>query len=521
MSLHTTWVKTTPANSGQDHLATRAICEVLYIQLLPGITNVTDRARYYTLYPWLLWVMDQETVPLDERVPWFRRADCLLTLIALRHGAEDDHSRAVIGSSTLVKALRAAEQEDAPITLSDWARTDNHEQRYFASQRGGLGQYYLGPLEALGVVGRTDGGGLTWSTSHGRKLAEAVDATVDRARFARCVREDRVTLQDLDAMHGLCLCGLAADGPERDAVVDLMWRGDPARRDALGLILSLADQLPGEMHVDVPRFRGATVTGALPNGEPWRLPDALAPARARWEVYQRAEWLSLAVQGLFWATLVEACRCDRELRTLDAFGDLAVDAFGAHLGLDGATPIDEAVERVCAALPPAHAWTDPGHEHRLAHRIFDAPSSTEVARDAMHLLLAMIGRSPLERGFAGLEVSPRHLEQYPVNLISLHHRRAVWSGKTLLAVLHDLVTTWGVRLHERVALRKLRYQLNDTFQVRRTDDGSLVVVARPKPAFGNPRIAQAVRMLHDFGALDRATHRPTLLGQRLLESLHG
>ncbi|MEQ1503199.1 MAG: hypothetical protein ABMB14_13260 [Myxococcota bacterium] len=512
MSLETTWLKTTTLNRGQDHLGTRAVCEILYIQLLPGITNVTDRGRYYTLYPWLLWAMDREEVPPDERVAWFRRADCLLTLIALRHGAGEDHSRSAVGSEKLVKALRTAVESGGRITLSTWARTDEHTDRYFANQRGGLGQYYLGPLEALSVVGRGDGG-LTWSTTYGRRFAEAVDAPVDRTRFVQCVSRDAVDLEDLDALRGLCLCGL--DGAEREALSELMW-ADGARRNSLGLILALADQLPTGARLDLPTFRGATVSGVLPDGARWQLSTGLARARQRWEVYQRSEWLSVAIQGLFWATLKEAQRSEHELRSFAAFGDLAVERFGGQLGLDDARPFDEAVAQVCAGLPDPEEWTDEQHEHQRAHRIVRVPSPAEVARDAVHLLLAMVGRSPLAAGFAGVEVAPRQLEQYPVNLVTLHHRRAIWSGKPVREVLHDLVTTWGVRLHERVALRKLRYQMNDTFQVRRTEEGSLVVEGVPLPVFGSPRFDQAVRMLQDLGALDRRTRRPTALGARLL-----
>ena len=88
-SVITTWVKPLQTIKGLDHLGVRAPCENLYAQLVPGITNVTDRARYYSFYPWLIWAFEQHEGSLKKK-PFFytlRRAECLLTLIGARHSS--------------------------------------------------------------------------------------------------------------------------------------------------------------------------------------------------------------------------------------------------------------------------------------------------------------------------------------------------------------------------------------------------------------------------------------------------
>lgn len=47
------WLKSSKVN-GLDQLGIQVISIALYSDLLPGITNVTDRVRYYSFYPWLL-----------------------------------------------------------------------------------------------------------------------------------------------------------------------------------------------------------------------------------------------------------------------------------------------------------------------------------------------------------------------------------------------------------------------------------------------------------------------------------
>ncbi|RYF46244.1 MAG: hypothetical protein EOO27_39800, partial [Comamonadaceae bacterium] len=92
MDVTTGWVKPPLAIGGLDHLGTQGPCLQIYSQLLPGITNVTDRARYYSLYPWLVWSFEPRFPGADaaQFIEFFRRADCLFSLIAERHGRVTD-----------------------------------------------------------------------------------------------------------------------------------------------------------------------------------------------------------------------------------------------------------------------------------------------------------------------------------------------------------------------------------------------------------------------------------------------
>lgn len=95
-------------------------CINIYGQLLPGITNVTDRARYYSFYPWFFWFGDKNypNPTWDFIIDRFRRADCLFTLIAARHSkklneGEDLHGISMVGRDTLVPVLDVLEKGEA------------------------------------------------------------------------------------------------------------------------------------------------------------------------------------------------------------------------------------------------------------------------------------------------------------------------------------------------------------------------------------------------------------------------
>src|SRR5690348_18237342 len=63
---------------GLDHLGIEVVSANIYGALLPGLTNVTDRARYYSFYPWVLHRYAQSSPPVPDRkawLTWFRQLE--------------------------------------------------------------------------------------------------------------------------------------------------------------------------------------------------------------------------------------------------------------------------------------------------------------------------------------------------------------------------------------------------------------------------------------------------------------
>src|SRR5260370_34652191 len=90
-AVQTDWVSPAKAITGRDHLAVQAVSEHLYTGLLPGLTNVTYRARCYLFYPWFVSAFDQRSKKkgAEEFVRAFRRAECLRTLIGIVHELDE------------------------------------------------------------------------------------------------------------------------------------------------------------------------------------------------------------------------------------------------------------------------------------------------------------------------------------------------------------------------------------------------------------------------------------------------
>jgi hypothetical protein len=547
MSVVTAWIKPAQEIVGRDHLAARAPCENIYAQLLPGITNVTDRARCYSFYPWLVWAIEQRYAPLtmEKFVQLVRRADCLFTLIGAWHGSQtgDDeggHGAALVGRNTLLNVLGLI-QDGQPQKLSTYAITDDTPQRYFKHRLGGLGQYYLGTFYQLGILAGSPRAVVKYTPQRGEPLAEAFDAGVDRDGFFDALEADEISEETLEHLQRFCPCHLPANPAEHALLLDLFFnRGDTFyeaagmhRRATLGLLLDLAAHFeteePDYESWHVGDFRACVYSGHLPNKRSWELTPPLEAARRRWAVYQRNELLSIAVQGIFWAALVELEKSGGWLPDREALRRWFISSFaGKVFDKQGRTTFLAAVGRARASLPEIGDWENETHEmmlgwdlEKIINRPVDDNSPAEALQVAMEILLALAAREEDTHAEYDLFPNVTQLESYPINLTSLRvNTRQQWRDLPLGDLLGWLVTHWGLDVHLRVALRKLQAEGRDTFRIKPTDEG-LRLVGHIQPAFTSPRITQALQILRDLGALavDENTggRRLTETGRTLLE----
>jgi hypothetical protein len=387
--VQTGWVVLPKSSRALDHLGVQATCNALYAQLVPGITNSTDRARYYSFYPWLLWSFDKRysdrSYDACRRV--LRRAECLLALVAAYHETirgegPREHSEGTVGRGKL--GSRGAAAADGSVIDLELAAegAPPSEKPYFSNGLGGLGQYYFAPLRGLQILANTDHGGKkrpSWDPNRGAAIAKAFDEVVPGDRFFEVLEGGTVGARELDDLLPFCPCSLKASQLESKLLLDVFlartneWKHDGglARRASFGLLLDLVHR-----HGEAPDLsleallRGAAYAGALADGTEWAVPKAWSHLRDAWGVYVRNEILSVALQGLLWAQLRAIQDAGGQVRTTADAASLLREAVMA--GLDPqwhAASVGEAVGRLRASLPDVRGWAAPEHEIRRMWRI--------------------------------------------------------------------------------------------------------------------------------------------------------
>ncbi|WP_295803048.1 hypothetical protein [uncultured Microbulbifer sp.] len=555
-AVQTGWVQPPKQIGGLDHLGAQAPCIKIYSQLLPGITNVTDRARYYSFYPWVFTEFDRNGWRAEsEWAPRLRRAECLLTLIAHFHSHtaddDDEHGDAMVGSNTLDKAA-AQVAAGATVRLSDFAHQDSEQgNRYFKNPYGGLGQYYFGVLEELGLLQGESVKGLRVIKETGKVLALAVSKHVPGEDFIRTLEGDVIDAERLRALSAFCFCNLKRAAEEAEYLIGVFAKGltalhpeyvpsleeaaaTTARAQSLSLLCNLADQAAdADVPFDVHAFSGMIYSGCNPASERLRVPDALQGVSATWQVYQRNELLAVALQGLLHVQVKALEVSGERLDNTRAFSDWFWQESLGHELLSN-FPVSTAadvLQDLYGRLPQFALWQEEGHEITLMREVGSLAGredgtlsdALKVLRGAMTILSALILRPENQNGYGEFAFPPGYLQGYPVNLNTLPAAwRSELAAQSPAAGFAQLCRRFCLDAHLRVAMRKLRQQGQNTF---RFIPGEMGITVRKVPAAPNtsPRFTQAVRILTDLGLLQRANGLvcTTARGRQFEEQVNG
>jgi hypothetical protein len=494
---------------------------------MPGITNVTDRARYYSLYTWLIWSFNARHADSDveQFVRLFRRSDFLLTLIAERHGQQTDepdflHGASMAGRAQLEVAF-ARLKESRIIKLDEFATREKVATRYFKAKLGGLGQYYLGTLVDLCVLDSGKRDWVEYSSELGRPLAEAVNAVTKPDLFWRVVNSGNVSAAELDALSAFCPCGLK-HGTMEHALLEELFLADreeyeegKQRKSSITMLLHLATDLEriDGVDFDVATFRSAIYTGHLLGGVTWSLPNSLVETRAWWGIYQLNELLSLASLSLLGSSLSELesnqTQGDTSFRTVEELADyIATGPIGRGIvKAVGTNSYAQYMANHRSGAPALTDWENAKHEMQLCETLLSphrhGHGSEELFATAFEVLSLVVMRlESMANPYDGL-ISGEELQQYPINLHSLKGRATAWERVTIKEVLRDIVQ-WVLVTHLSVSLRKLRQTGRSTFRFRQGELGLELTDDVPQPTRTTPRFNTTAQMLMDLGAL-RAT----------------
>jgi hypothetical protein len=545
------WVKSSHAIRGQDPLGVRAPSEYVYNKLVPGVTTATDRARYFSFYPWLIWAINQrpdklKKIPLHEKV---RRADCLFTMIGVYHHStlkDDLLHGALIGSQKLTPAVNEMKRTGQPIKISTFATTEPSAKKYFLNKLGGLGQYYIYPLREAGFIDGSLREGLGFTNERGEVIAKAFDEGVNGDDFFELLESDVVTEDALENLVEFCSCNIVDNSSEQQALIDFFFNREGifyeesshSRTATFKLLLDLLQKLKASDFSILPHWSGVRIflacaySNALPERISWEVNNEfLSENRMGWQQYLANDLISYALQSLFWAGLEVLFLDETYLPNSSTYAQWFADKFIPHLHIDGKLSFADAINVTQKSLPAIEDWQNEAHEIQLAWRITEILNDRTVldkyepvASTAVKLLLALVARweefGEPEHLFS-IVPPPKFLEAYPINLFSfIRYAGAGWREMNLSDWLKWLTAKWNIEIHLRVALRKLNHESADTFKIIPSDEG-LQVIDSVQPTFTSPRLRPSLQILLDIGALKFNESKQgleiTMLGTKILE----
>lgn len=491
---------------GLDPLGMQNLGVGLYQRLMPGISNVTLRMRYYGFYCWLSdsYARRNGSTDYEEWRRWVRRGEALLALAASRAGWPTGDGAAGVGgiewaNEALGHAVTAGEDI---IDFSVAASVEKGVRTYLKQSMGVFGGAYYSQMAEMGLfeMGPDD---VQRATQSGRDLAQIFRSAIGpdaELAFLQAVEGGVVSLQQLDELRPMVPSAVVDSSPERRAYEDLLLGVAPAgegaesRRDTLELVL-----------------RAATAANRRPDESlvRWHLFDPshglntpLESQRLRWEAYHCHDMFQVATAALLdWS--LELLGVSPAGFYPSQFRTFAEDQLGELFPSDGHLYWLELVEAV-GEFDFKEAWG------KLTSR---RGGRAERANVAIRLMIALDARTAARPDLGPVvetELRPRGGARSIVSELRWLRDRG---DQPLIELMSEYMLERIVRRHGQIALQKLRRQRDYTFLIE-VHDGRLAPLSAYQPVPTTPRLAPAIQFLADVHLID--VNGPTSRGRELL-----
>ena len=296
--------------TGQDMLGMQTTSIATYATLLPGLTNLTRRIRYYGFYMWLLeqYAKTKGKVSVSEFQRFMRRGELLLAFVMAHNHTEE---LGVVGS---LYARNRLQKGIDPIDIAAGADRENNDI-YWQYSSGAFGQYYQGSLSAIGLIAPSESEKriLVCTPDYGRKLAGLFENTIEettRKRYLTAIANGTVSRDELSNFgKDFSLTGIQPHSAEWDFFIEMLFGQDYPKIDVptghatfrLETILLYLEYLDNRN-----QFKNA---GSFPRSFHYRLwtkkPSVNYTACAGWHYYALNEFAHYALETLLWAFLVD------------------------------------------------------------------------------------------------------------------------------------------------------------------------------------------------------------------------
>nr|WP_299906786.1 hypothetical protein [Sphingomonas bacterium] len=471
----------------------------LYQSLLPGISNVTLRMRYYGYYCWVsdAYARAGATDDFAAWRAWVRRSEALYALVSARATGEG-------GVGGVDWANRRLAQEERVVDFAEAASNDPSVTRYLRQSLGVFGGAYYSQMVELGLFRQGKHGIQRATNGTGRSAAtafrEAIGPKVEKL-LLETIRTAQVTPKQLDLLYPIIPSEIPELSKEREAYERLLFSPenasevDASRSASLKLILLTAQELGSRPSPDEIRWH---LFGTASPGD-----EALERQRIRWEAYHCQDMMQIAAASLLeWAT--------------DLMGEADAGRTSGEIEAEVGDRLKSSREGDDSTWSEFRGAIDhDAYDYRAVWSMLTSRHGTaeQKAWDAVGLIAAldqrMRERSDLHDA-TRLELRGHGSGRSIVTELAWFSRR---EDEDVCSLIASYVVERIVRRHSWVAMQKLRRQRDYTFlfEVR---DGRLVRRRGYAPVPTTPRLNPATTFLEDIWLVDE--DGPTARGRTVL-----
>ncbi len=508
---------------GEDQLGLEGTAQGYQQHLIPGIITVTDRARYYSYYAWVLYrfirLPGSSRLLQDFKGSFFHNHELALVLSAYSHHAGKEIINGLVGGGVNNFKVRSWWEKDDPISLAI---------KYFENPLGGFGQYYQTAMQVMGIIAESEHPKWVYRlTNRGEELAKAYEASISQSAYFQHlsakgqIEEISHKVAEEYGQTG-CLCPEAlTQGQDLELLRDTFFRFDKLdhdhphvrRRLALGVMLDMIERANGSFKADM--IRTALYLGEFAPNTPYLPSPAIRDWARRWRLVQIRQLYTFGLQCLWGAFLLRLGE-ERSL-SFEEWLEWAKIHLPNHVFSQSA---NDYLDDRCAQVGLSGHWSE-------VHAKFDQACNLSTGFDEYSIYLQAYRQrtDPAVLLRCGLEILTQlfirfyewHDQQAPVwNELSRNQRLPMADYfSQLQAFLTDpswrvgdwlswLYREFILGQHEFIALEKLRFQGYDTFKFY-FQDGRFKWPFQAVDSYREPirlaanRLFNALTMLSDLG----------------------
>lgn len=480
-------------DSGLDPLGMQRPIEAIYQALIPGISTITLRYRYYSFFALILKYYEDNIRHNDpEEFRFFqRRCEALFALICC-YGATE---LGITGSDWATKTLNEIGAYSAPERIIEFSigadQNADATLRYLKNKGGAFGAIYSTQMSEMGLVhfpeqGQPNPNPVCSDTA--LKLAETIALELDgkASDFFQIVEAGSVSGEALGALEAMKPSMLKSGSDEHRMLMDILLakagapsEADIMRRNTLLMLLEFVGTL---------RFvpRAEQVKWQWFENDPEQSPIFGQQAPQLWFLYQACDLMRLSYETILYGalTLLEAAPRGR---------------------MSLAELTDEIAE--FAEIPAEESWEDFSSRVNDGAKISEARVQTlamlealgagEVADQIRHAisLIAILDRLSADHtGLMAKALSGAdHFQSLRTEMQYLERNRTRNAGELVSDVIRERV----LKRHLWVASRKFRNQKAYTFLME-PEEGLLRYRSHFRVSPSSPRLDQALRFLRDI-----------------------
>lgn len=488
--------------SGLDPLGMQNSSIVLYQSLMPGISNVTLRMRYYGYYAWVCWQYAQHIGDTDTKTwqRFLRKSEALYALIAQHAGNE----LGIAGITWATNTLAALEGDT--IDFADDAEP-GAEGGYLKQAWGAYGAAYGGQLNTIGILSAVEGHEIPVPSEEvGHNLAQLFDQQLDALSTPvfEVIKNGSVTLKDLDRFAVMLPSNIGKNSDEQSYYEKILFSDtaisdvpDQTRKLSLILILAVAKLLGQSPSADEARW--ILYAGADSEGNTLELePQELQIQRTHWWVYQANDLCHYAVVALFKFAL-DVLDTQSDANTFQKLIPRCVKAISDEMEKVPENWNDFIDQLELPKNPYGSEQAE--SEWNLAEAITPYAKSQSVstpstAWQAIKLLGTLykrvqVSEHDISEELGGLDRNAFH--SLLTESIFLEANGEIPFKELLSKIFEERI----LQRHLWVAMRKFRYQKDYTFLFD-TDEGKLRLRRKDGPGFTTPRLATSIAFLKDI-----------------------